>query len=67
VGEFDNLQRQAGTKKERRAADSHAPLSQLNQLFVYLRDHLLLDRDVDTLIVKSFLRIVYDDFGRREP
>ena len=35
------------SQKKRRMAESHAPLLLMNQLFVYLRDHLLLDRVVD--------------------
>ena len=41
----------AGEKK-RRVADSHAPLVQMLQLFVYLRDHLLLGKSADTHIIK---------------
>jgi hypothetical protein len=36
-------------------AESQAPLLQLNQFFVYLRDHLLLDKSVDALILMPFL------------
>src|ERR1700692_2910805 len=39
------------TKKERRLAESQTPPLQLNQFFVYLRDHLLLDKNVDILSI----------------
>jgi hypothetical protein len=35
-------------------AESHAPL-QMNQFFVYLRDHLLIDKKCRYHIIKSFL------------
>ena len=41
----------AGEKK-RRMAESHAPPLQMVQLFVYLRDHLLLGKNADTDIIK---------------
>ncbi len=36
-------------------ADSHAPLLIMNQLFVYLRDHLLISTACRYRIIKSFL------------
>jgi hypothetical protein len=43
-------------------AETQAPLLQLNQFFPYLKDHLLLDKNVDTLIIKPFLRTAYGQF-----
>ena len=43
-------------KKKRRMADSHAPLLTMNQLFVYLRDHLLISKACRCGIIKSVLR-----------
>jgi hypothetical protein len=37
-------------------AESQAPLSQLNQFLPYLKDHLLLDRNVDTPHYKTIYR-----------
>ena len=39
-------------KKERRMAESHAPLLQMDQFVVYLRDHLLIDKNVGIDIIK---------------
>jgi hypothetical protein len=36
-------------------AESQAPLSQLNQFLPYLKDHLLLDKNVDALIIEPFI------------
>jgi hypothetical protein len=44
-------------------AESQAPLSRLNQFLPYLKDHLLLDRNVDTLIIKPFTRTAYGQFS----
>jgi len=38
--------------KKRRLAESQAPPLQLNQFLPYPKDHLLLDRNVDTRIVR---------------
>jgi hypothetical protein len=38
-------------------ADSHAPPLKMIQLFVYLRDHLLLESFLDTPIIKRFERV----------
>jgi hypothetical protein len=43
-------------------AESQAPLLQLNQIFPYLKDHLLLDKNVDILIVKPFIRTANKEF-----
>jgi hypothetical protein len=48
---------QVKTKKERRMAESHAPPLQMIQFVVYLRDHLLLESILDTLIIKRSSRI----------
>jgi hypothetical protein len=37
-------------------ADSHAPLVMMNQIFVYLRDHLLISTACRCGIIKSVLR-----------
>jgi hypothetical protein len=39
-------------EKKRRMGNSHAPLLQMVQLFVYLRDHLLLGKNADTGIIE---------------
>ena len=54
---IDDSSKTARGKKERRMAESHAPPLQINQLFVYLRDHLLLASFRDTLIIKPFGRV----------
>ena len=43
--------RAGGDKKRGAWEKSQAPPLQLNQFFVYLRDHLLLDKNVDSLII----------------
>jgi hypothetical protein len=53
---LDSPAYRAGDKKERRMVESQAPLLQINQFFVYLRDHLLLDKSVDAFILMSLLR-----------
>ena len=47
-----SIHRQAVTRKERRVAESQAPLSQLHQILPYLKDHLLLGKNADGIIIK---------------
>src|SRR5882757_3365695 len=43
-------------------AESQAPLLQLNQFLPYLKDHLLLDKNVDGSIIKPFIQTDYGKF-----
>jgi hypothetical protein len=63
----DQLTGQWETKKERRMAESQAPLLQPNQFVVYLRDHLLLDKNVDALIIKPFVQTFNGGLIRKMP